>query len=105
MRVQSLSLKHTTVPSTHKDARNVTSLSIFSFWVMLAWHEYVSRHFLDIGIIGGVLKHEQSLKATPTSCIGSIGVAYSDGDSIALPWVMQITSLPLSGLHYPRLLK
>lgn len=35
----------------------------------------------------------------------TIGVAYSDRDSLAIPWVMQTTSLPLCGLHYPRLFK
>ena len=53
----------------------------------------------------GVLKREQSPEATPSFWTGAIEVASRDGDSIALPWVMQTTSLTLSGLHYPRLFK
>ena len=51
------------------------------------------------------MNHDLSLKATPSTWARSNGVASSDEDSIALPWVMQTTSLLLSGWHYPRLLK
>ena len=45
------------------------------------------------------MNRDPSLKATPLSRTGTTGVASSDGDCIAHPWVMQSTSLPLSGLH------
>ena len=40
-----------------------------------------------------------------SSSNGTNGVAAGDGDSVAVPWVMRTTSLPLSGSHYPRLLR
>ena len=48
---------------------------------------------------------DKSLKATPIVLAHVEGVASSDEDSFGTPWVKQTTSLPLSALHYPRLLK
>ena len=42
------------------------------------------------------MNHDLSLKATPITWARTNGVASSDEDSIALPWVMQTTSLSLS---------
>ena len=53
----------------------------------------------------GSIETRTVAEGDPSILAGTIGVASSDGDSIALPWVMQTTSLPLSGLHYPGLFK
>jgi len=46
-----------------------------------------------------------SLKATPSSWIAQMGSLPATGIVLPFPWVMHPTSLPLSALHYPRLLK